>query len=307
VTYFAALREAGHRTLGADAVWAATEFAFFELVLKRCHSVFLPLPDTVGTAAFWTQAIHNLQAYSPEEDQLFRNFRAMLDRGSPFLVNIDLAGEYDPAPMPARDRVMSDLHSIALTAIRALEDDIVATRAHARDSEATARAALTRLDRVVSHYLATGQEVLFRAGSAFNWLLASGWSEPGEGGVWSEGTRAVLRIPAAHTGSQPAMLVMDVTAFVHPASPVREVTLHVNGQHCGSHRFTLDAPSLAWQAPCPREAVGALEIEFIIPAPERPSAIDPDTGDGRALGISIRSGRLAFGATDSVSSGASAR
>lgn len=90
--YFSTLRAAGERALTPDVIWSATEFAFFELVAKRCHSVFLPLPDTAGTAEFWKQAIHNLKAYSPEEDQLFRNFRAMLDSDSPFLVNVDIAG-----------------------------------------------------------------------------------------------------------------------------------------------------------------------------------------------------------------------
>lgn len=198
--YLDLLRNCRGLTVTSAAARRALEFAYFEMVARRSHSIFPPLPAEAGTAAFWQDALRNLQAHAVEEDQLYRNFAAMLGQGSPFLVNTDL--------------------------------------------------------------LSPVAEYRFGTGSAFQALLGAGWSDPEPGGVWSIGSVASLRVPAA------GLVEVEVDAV--PYDPPRDFAVYVGGR-------------IGTRA----EADGTLDIAVRVPCPARPGG-----GDGRALGVALTAVRV---------------
>jgi hypothetical protein len=89
-SYHRLISEARNLQATPESRWRATEFAWFDMVARRCRSILAPSFSQAEWPGFWSEAIRSVQSISVEEDPLYRNFRRMLDHGSPLLINADL-------------------------------------------------------------------------------------------------------------------------------------------------------------------------------------------------------------------------
>lgn len=112
--------------------------------------------------------------------------------------------------------------------------------------------------------------------------LAAGWDTPEATGVWSLGTRAVLRLPAA--ADRPTQVTLQALAYSEQPPRPQIVTVRVDGQvvtrleiaAAGYLPYTFVIP--------PRAAAGTGPVDIVL---EIPGAREP-SGDKRALGIGMR-------------------
>ena len=112
--------------------------------------------------------------------------------------------------------------------------------------------------------------------------LAAGWDTPEATGVWSLGTRAVLRLPAA--ADRPTQVTLQALAYSEQPPRPQIVTVRVDGQvvsrleiaAAGYLPYTFVVP--------PRGGAGTGPVDIVL---EIPGARKPST-DYRALGIGVR-------------------
>ena len=137
--------------------------------------------------------------------------------------------------------------------------------------------------------------VLDIAGPALRAGLVSGWSKPEPTGVWSDGSRAVLRLPhpdLPHSG----VLTVSLDALTYqppgrapqrvrvslPDGPVTELV--ISGGEYATAELRL---------PAGRLRPGPVELTLDFPDALSPNAVLPGSGDPRRLGIGVRRVTLA--------------
>lgn len=187
-------------TLSDQSVRDALAFMFFEMSAGRSQSIFLPPLRLAGTEEFWRDGARRLRAGLPEEDQLWRNVCHMVQRGLPFLINVDVVSGghmFESRRTPA-DVALGGLHANALLRQGVFDTEV----RRAVDAAGQAEAALARCNVALAGLLSPGRAVRFGLGAAGNVLLGEGWSVLEEGGVWSDGPSAVIELPKLPAGSE---------------------------------------------------------------------------------------------------------
>lgn len=136
-----------------------------------------------------------------------------------------------------------------------------------------------------------GSPVNFVAGTDYAPYLVSGWTERLAGGVWSDGTAAVLRFDIERHPEQPLRLAAELLAFTIDAPPMA-VTVEANGRRVAEWSVAGTRSTRKHSTYCatiPVEAVPdrTVSITFRIHNPTSPAehGINADT---RRLGILLK-------------------
>ncbi len=137
--------------------------------------------------------------------------------------------------------------------------------------------------------------ITFGIGSAGVSALATGWSKPEVSGVWTDGPEAVLILPLEWPVCGEVELILNCTAFLVPLHPVQRITVVVNGESCGSYRFTITQPTQTLTIPLhhclSRTAPSMVVCRISVERPVSPLSAGVSQ-DSRHLGIMLTSLRL---------------
>ena len=139
------------------------------------------------------------------------------------------------------------------------------------------------------------EEFRLRAGSdlsparGLEKILRSGWSFPEHWGIWSRGSKSVLRLTFDRTAIFPINVEFDLQGFVRPGRN-QSVTISLHGRRVATVEF--EAPR-SERVQVINVQAGDLstdfsaEIVFDIANPTAPAEVEPST-DRRKLGVAIR-------------------
>jgi hypothetical protein len=133
-----------------------------------------------------------------------------------------------------------------------------------------------------------GTPMHFRAGAGGAVYLATGWSQPEDDGVWSDGPSASLMFDAGSPPATDLRLEFSLVVFPNPSGAPREVVIETaRGQHID--RWTLAVASGDRSVVVPASAwIGSrLALCFRFDEPKSPSQLGL-SGDWRALSIKLR-------------------
>ncbi len=125
---------------------------------------------------------------------------------------------------------------------------------------------------------------------AFAAALASGWSKPEAGGVWSDGGHAVLRLPRPAGPAERLTVTLDGLGYQPAGRPPQRAFVSVAGTRLAT--WSLDGAGyrpLRVSAPGAPGPPGApLELVIDLPDALSPDAVLAGSGDPRRLGIGVR-------------------
>jgi len=124
-------------------------------------------------------------------------------------------------------------------------------------------------------------------------LLSGGWNTRESWGVWSEGSKSVLRGLAPQCTGRSMLGELDVNPFLTAKNPTIEVSANVNGSVVGSYRLNEGvAPPLRFVVPCSLvNANKTLTLSLEIKGAISPRAVY-GSSDPRVLGIGLKSFKL---------------
>jgi len=158
---------------------------------------------------------------------------------------------------------------------------------------------LPKLDRYGVRYdtylrsLGRGTMIDFRPGGN-GWAFAreGWWSRPDAWGTWTNGRRAVVRLPPPEPAEVGVSLDMMMAAFVNRAHPRQRVLLRVNGRPLQSWVFRdgdFDGGPKRFRVAIPPAVIAegrALRVEFELPDATSPMALGLSE-DPRELGLAM--------------------
>ena len=133
-----------------------------------------------------------------------------------------------------------------------------------------------------------GTLVDFRAGAGGARYLASGWSHPENGGVWSDGPSASLMFDVGSPPTSDLRFEFSLIVFQNSSGAAREVVIETRrGQPID--RWTLSAPTGDWSIVVPAAAwTGSrIRLRFSFDEAKSPSQLGI-SADHRALSIKLR-------------------
>ncbi len=133
--------------------------------------------------------------------------------------------------------------------------------------------------------------VLALGSAAFVNALEQGWSKPEATGVWSDGGRAVLRLPPVNIGASRFLSVaLDALGYRPPGRAPQRVFVSVKGRRLGEWRLEGGGYG-GLQVLVPAGLLDAgrpVELTLDLPDALSPNAVLPGSGDPRRLGIGVR-------------------
>ena len=143
--------------------------------------------------------------------------------------------------------------------------------------------------------LGNGAEVLFGAGGTATLYTLDGWSHAEPWGTWTDGSRAVLRLPLTRVPSGPVDVALEAHAFIRPDHP--ELRVSVSCEDTVVAEWIIRTPDVATRsASIPQRLTadhGALVLTLNIEAPKSPQELG-ESSDSRRLGLGVRRLRLTW-------------
>ena len=125
----------------------------------------------------------------------------------------------------------------------------------------------------------------------FQAALLSGWSKPEPNGVWSDGPRAVLRLPRPDVPAGGSVTVaVEAMGYAPPGRAAQRAFVSISGRRLAEWRLDADGyRTLQVSAPAALLAPGApLDVVIDLPDALSPNDVLPGSGDPRRLGVGIR-------------------
>jgi polysaccharide pyruvyl transferase WcaK-like protein len=141
--------------------------------------------------------------------------------------------------------------------------------------------------------LVSGETVEFGSGGTAAPYMLGGWSQPEPWGTWTDGDRAVLRLPLTQVPRGPVNVVLEADAFIRPDHPVLRVS--VSCEQTVVAELLIDTPdSTTYSVSIPERLTadkGALTLSLNIDNAKSPRDFGEST-DVRRLGLGVRRLRL---------------
>jgi hypothetical protein len=111
-----------------------------------------------------------------------------------------------------------------------------------------------------------GNRISFTAGSEGSRFLGTGWSEPEQWGVWSDGSDASILLWLGGETASDAQLQLDANGFVSPKCPEQQIEVSVNSTSIGELAYSLQKPNGLQSMHISRELLnsrhGLVELRF---------------------------------------------
>ena len=128
-----------------------------------------------------------------------------------------------------------------------------------------------------------------------NPALLSGWSKPEGSGVWSEATRATLRLPHPDLSGGGVTVTLEALSFQPEGREPQRAYLSVRGERLvtwrvesgGYHGFQVAVPARLLDRGKP------FDLVIDLPDAVSPESVLPGSGDPRLLGIGVKSASIA--------------
>jgi hypothetical protein len=141
--------------------------------------------------------------------------------------------------------------------------------------------------------IVSGETVGFGSeGTAAPYMLG-GWSQPEPWGTWTDGERAVLRLPLMQVPRGPVEIALEAEAFIRPDHP--QLRVSVLCEQAVVAEWDISTPDAATYAASIPERLtadkGALTLALAIDNPKSPRDLEEST-DVRRLGLGVRWLRL---------------
>jgi putative flippase GtrA len=139
--------------------------------------------------------------------------------------------------------------------------------------------------------LAVGERMLTNASGAGLAYLAEGWSHPEPWGIWSDGPKATIALPAS--SERGTSVLIEANPLLGPTHPKQDVEVLVNGVPAAKATLTADSKQ-EFEVQIPKSALeepGAdqlIKLEFRFPDAARPKDIGINE-DTRMLAIGLLS------------------
>jgi hypothetical protein len=127
-----------------------------------------------------------------------------------------------------------------------------------------------------------------KAGSVPPWMLGEGWSSPETNGTWTDGKRALLKLPRAAVGGTHRLRLILRPFVAPPRLAAQGFTLSVNGETVGRNKisqFAVIQVDLPWVL-----LENALEVTVALDMPDagRPCDLTGHPDDARQLALYVQ-------------------
>jgi hypothetical protein len=134
-----------------------------------------------------------------------------------------------------------------------------------------------------------GTRLSFTAGAEGFRFLGTGWSQPEQWGVWSDGSDASILLWLGQEPGSDAWLQLDAQGFVSVKCPEQQIDVSVNSTSIGQLTYSLQRPNGSQSLRVPRDLLvsrrGLIEVQFRFRSDVSPAR----------LGLSSDSRNLALG------------
>ena len=141
--------------------------------------------------------------------------------------------------------------------------------------------------------LVSGETVEFGLGGTAGPYMLGGWSQPEPWGTWTDGDRAVLRLPLTQVPRGPVEIVMEADGFIRPDHPELRVSVLCDQTVVAEWVVATTDPA-TYAASIPERLTadkGALTLTLAIDNAKSPRDLGEST-DVRRLGLGVRRLRL---------------